>query len=128
MTPDSMLTTQRMVHSAEESVQEQGWESAWRDLKEQEPMLADYFENRSTMIAGNMALAGAPTNVVQGVYNDIMEITLTAISALRRGHYELWKDTEVGGTLMEMLDEDQIVQEDQINQQEGGEIEAEDLS
>jgi hypothetical protein len=49
--------------------------------------------------AGKLALAGAPTEVVQGVYHDVLTIVLTGIQALRRGHFELWKDTMAGSPL-----------------------------
>ena len=54
-------------------------------------------------VAGRLSLSGAPTEVVQGSHEDVLEVVLTCIQAMRRGHYALWKDT-VTGTRLAQLD------------------------
>jgi hypothetical protein len=53
-------------------------------------------------LAGKLALSGAPTTVVQGLYNEAMAVLLSSVEAQRRGHYELWKGTIIGTKLEEL--------------------------
>jgi hypothetical protein len=50
-------------------------------------------------IAGKMALAGAPTEVVQGVHADVLLVMLSSLEASRAAEYELWEGTVVGTRL-----------------------------
>ena len=115
MTPDSMLTTQEMIHDASTQLNEAGW-NAWNQrLTELEPELANFVDTRATVIAGRLALSGAPNAVTEGVFEDVMRCVLVAISALRQGHFQLWKDTEVGSRLLEIECSSQSEHEESVD-------------
>ncbi|MFQ3594353.1 MAG: hypothetical protein SNJ82_14340, partial [Gemmataceae bacterium] len=57
-----------------------------------------------------MALAGAPTEVVQGVHADVLLVMLSSLEASRAAEYELWQDTVMGSRL-EALTKPEVVPE-----------------
>jgi hypothetical protein len=68
-------------------------------LAGREPVLAAFLAEGLAAIAGRLALSGAPPEVVQGSHEEMLALALTCVQALRRGHYELWKDTMTGTRL-----------------------------
>jgi hypothetical protein len=102
MKPDSMLTTARMIHRAKRAIRKLGPEAALVDLMDREPKLGELIEDRAATIVGKLALLGAPNAVVEGVHGEVVGLCLTALSALRQGHYELWKDTALGERLRQL--------------------------
>ncbi len=99
MKPDGMLTTHKMIARAKKRLTKQGSTASLGDLTTLEPVLAEYIDNTSTQIVGKLALAGAPTELVQAVHEDVLKVVLTAIAALSRGHYKLWRETALGKLL-----------------------------
>jgi hypothetical protein len=73
------------------------------ELAGREPALAAYIQEGLAAMAGKLTLSGAPTNVVQGVFNEALTLVLSSVEAQRRAHYDLWKGTTVG-TLIEQLE------------------------
>jgi hypothetical protein len=92
MKPDSMLVEAEYVVRAHEEVVAKGSDGAMAELAKTEPALAAFVQHGLVTVAGKLALTGAPTEVVQGAYQDALAIILAGIAALRHGHYELWKD------------------------------------
>lgn len=115
MTPDSMLTTHAMIHDASTQFNEAGWNAWIQRLTELEPELANFVDTRATSIAGRLALSGAPNAVTEGVFEDVMSCVLVAISALREGHFQLWKDTEIGSRLLEIESSSQAEHEESVD-------------
>jgi hypothetical protein len=99
MKPDAMLINPELIVKARQEVADQGTGKSLEGFAQLEPALATYIYETTAGIAGKMALAGAPTEVVQGSHEDMLAVILTCLQALRRGHYELWKDTVVGSRL-----------------------------
>jgi len=99
MKPDAMLINTEFIVKARQDVAEEGTGKSLAGFAQLEPALAGYIYESTAGIAGKMALAGAPTEVVQGSHEDMLAVILTCVQALRRGHYELWKDTVVGSRL-----------------------------
>lgn len=64
---------------------------ACEDLAEFEPALARFIAHGSETVAGRLALSGAPTELVQAVYGDVLRMSLKAVQAMRRGQFEYWK-------------------------------------
>jgi hypothetical protein len=52
-------------------------------LREQEPALAKYIRDELVFVAGKLALSGVPTEAVQGAHEDVLNLVLTSVEALR---------------------------------------------
>ncbi len=103
MKPDGMLVEPEYVVAARQDVAEKGSGQALTDLAGAEPVLASFVHESLAAVAGKLTLSGAPTELVQGSHEEVLAVVLTCVQALRRGHYELWKDT-VAGTRLAQLD------------------------
>jgi hypothetical protein len=99
MKPDAMLINPEFIIKARQEVADQGTGKSLEGFARLEPALAAYIYETTAGIAGKLALAGAPTELVQGSHEDMLAVILTCVQALRRGHYELWKDTVIGSRL-----------------------------
>jgi hypothetical protein len=100
--PDSMMIEPVHIVSARQDVGQRGYPGALEELASREPALAAYISESMASLAGKLALSGAPTPVVQGLYNEALAVLLSSIEAQRRGHYDLWKGTIVGTRIEEM--------------------------
>lgn len=100
MKPDGMLVESEMIAAAMTAVGKQGTEKALNELATQERDLTAYIAHSAMTIAGKLALSGAPSEVVRGSHDDFLTVILTCVGALKHGHYELWKDTQVGSRLV----------------------------
>jgi hypothetical protein len=103
MKPDGMIVEPECVAAALEDVSSRGSDALLTELVNTEPALAAFVSQNAVTIAGKLALSGAPTEVVSGVHGDVLTAVLTSIQALRRGHFQIWKDT-MTDTRMEQLD------------------------
>jgi hypothetical protein len=104
MKPDSMLVEPTHIVTARQDLGAQGYPQALEDLATREPALAAYISESMASLAGKLALSGAPTQVVQGLYNETLAVLLSSVEAQRRGHYDLWKGTIVGTRLESLGD------------------------
>ena len=86
MKPDSMLIEPGHIVSARQEIGERGNPESLEDLARREPALASYISESMASLAGKLALSGAPTQVVQGLYNEALAVLLSSIEAQRRGH------------------------------------------
>ncbi len=102
MKPDGMLIDPEVILQARQDIADQGTGKSLQAFAQVEPALAAYIYETSAGIAGKMALAGAPAEVVQGSHEDLLAVVLTCVRALRLGHYALWKDTVVGSRLAQL--------------------------
>jgi hypothetical protein len=102
MKPDGMLVEPDHIMSAVQQVGASGSDKFLAEIGQTEPALASFVGQNLLSIAGKLALAGAPTEVVQGVHEDALVLVLSCIQALRRGHYELWKDAMTGSRLAQL--------------------------
>jgi hypothetical protein len=103
MKPDSMLVDPEFLMDARQEVVQVGVGTALDAVGESEPALASFIYESLAAIAGKLALSGAPTPLVQGLHEESLTLVLTCIQSLRRGHYELWKDS-IKGTPLAKLD------------------------
>jgi hypothetical protein len=97
-----MLINPEFIVKARQEVGDQGTSKSLANFAQLEPALAAYIYEATAGIAGKMSLAGAPTEIVQGSHEDMLAVILTCVQALRRGHYELWKDTVIGSRLAQL--------------------------
>ena len=93
---DGMLVTDEVFEASRVAIdarcQGDGLGAVAHDLADFEPVLVRRARDACESVAGRLALAGAPSEVVQGVFDDLYQVVLTAIDATRRGQYEYWKD------------------------------------
>ncbi len=91
---DGMLVGQvTLLHACEEVDElaaENGAQGPIDELAAFEPTLASYIDAHCEAIAGRLALTGAPSPVVQGIYRSILLMTVSAVQAMRRGQYDYW--------------------------------------
>jgi hypothetical protein len=71
-------------------IKEHGLHQAHKDLFHFEPALARFIAHGCETVAGRLALSGAPTELVQAVYGDVLSMSLKAVQAMRRGQFEYW--------------------------------------
>ena len=105
MKPDSMLVEPAHIIRARQDVAAKGSGEALNEFANAEPALASFVHESLAAVAGKLSLSGAPTELVQGSHEDLLAVVLTCVQALRRGHYELWKDT-LTGTRLAQLDKE----------------------
>src|SRR4051794_14408446 len=100
--PDSMIIEFDHIIAARQDIGQDGSPTSLESLGEREPALAAYISEGMASVAGKLALSGAPTPLVQGLYNETLMLILSSVEAQRRGHYALWKDTIVGTRLEDL--------------------------
>ncbi len=93
MNPDAMLVEPESLANALQEVAQQGNAAVLAHLRQQEPALVGFIEEKLATIAGHLALSGTPARVVRGVHREALFLILSSLQALRRGHYALWRDT-----------------------------------
>src|SRR6516164_3805034 len=98
-----MIVEPEHIVSARQDVATKGNGQAMNEFAQAEPALASFIYEGLASVAGKLSLSGAPTELVQGSYEDVLAVVLTCVQAMRRGHYALWKDT-VTGTRLAQLD------------------------
>jgi hypothetical protein len=105
MKPDGMLVEPKFIARACREVARRGGAKVLDELGGHEPALAAYLRESLAAAAGKLALAGAPTPVVQGVHEEVLTVALNCVQALRQGHYALWKDMLTGTPLARLAAE-----------------------
>ena len=99
MKPDSMLVDPGMIVKANREVADSERE-ALDELKQREPVLGNWIEREMLGLAGKMGLSGTAPEILIGSHCEFSAILLTALEAVRRGHYALWQDS-LSGTPLE---------------------------
>ena len=74
---------------------------ALRRLTEVEPCLGAYVDRRCREVLALLEAMNAPQELCAGVSMRTLSVTLAAVEAVRRAHYELWEGTEVGRALVD---------------------------
>jgi hypothetical protein len=97
-----MLVEPDTIVNARIAVGDKGALEALQALQEVEPSLGAFIQEALAAAAGKITLSGVPTPVVQGIHEEVLATVLTCVEAVRRSHYELWKDTAVGTRLAEL--------------------------
>jgi hypothetical protein len=97
-----MLVEPEHIAGARQEVAARGSGEYLNEVASTEPALASFIYESLAVVAGKLTLAGAPTEVVQGSHEEVLAVVLTCVQALRRGHYELWKDTATGTRLAQL--------------------------
>jgi len=100
--------------------------TALRRLSEREPLLASFMLEKMLVIAGRLALSGAPSEVVNEIDDCIRLLVLIGIEATRLGHYELWKDCAEGEHLRKIVEQEEQ-HEARTNDDDDDEIEISDV-
>ena len=102
MASDQQVTSKIVLQTLAE-FQRRGSTDAMRTLEAVEPDLTEYFLEALTSIHQEiLALGGAPKKS-QRAYRSVQTLVLVSIAALRRGHYETWRQAN-SGTRLDQLD------------------------
>ncbi|MCI0458972.1 MAG: hypothetical protein L0Z62_18595 [Gemmataceae bacterium] len=96
---DDTLVSEQALEVAYSELHEHGSEALWGRLLEAEPHLGNYLKHNATLVAGRLALSGAPQPVIEGVHNDLVATCAFVYLALRQGSYEIWQGTALGERL-----------------------------
>ncbi len=99
---DDMLVTETALQAAIDQMNQQGMDAVIQKLLQVEPTLGATLTHNATLIAGKLALCGAPEPVVSGVHADLLASCVMVYLAVRRGSYEIWQDTAVGDRLLDL--------------------------
>jgi len=84
-----MLVEPEMIAATKAVIAEYGLYPMLEQLAEREPALGQFVSETAMIIAGKMALSGAPTEIAQGVHEDMVALVMTCLGAVRRGTYEV---------------------------------------
>jgi len=95
-TCDGQLVTRDNLNSAQDAivelVEENGPMAALLDLLELEPVLGADIQQRCSAVAGQIAVTGAPPELVRLVFESAMTTAVSAVMATRQAYYDFWSD------------------------------------
>ena len=97
--PSDQQVSARAVLDAELMLRRQGPHQLLHNLEQVEPDLTNFLLETLTDIHQAILKLGGPARASQQVYMDVQRLSLVSITALRRGHYELWRNTDAGAQL-----------------------------
>lgn len=95
MTDGSLVTRNVLATVLKERATEGAETNAVQQLATREPVLAAYVSERIVAVSGKLALSGAPSEVVRGSYDDLLEIVTVTARAIWKGQDEFWKDVDL---------------------------------
>jgi hypothetical protein len=104
MKPDGMLVEPKSIAWASREVARRVGSKVLAEVGGQEPALAAYLQESLVAAAGKLALAGAPTPIVQGVHEEVLPVAMTCVQAPRQGHSASWKDMLIGTPLARLAE------------------------
>jgi len=81
----------RAVLDAVMELRRQGPAQVIEHLEQVEPELTNYLLESLSQIHQHLMMLGAPSRRTQRVYRQVQAMALVAITALRNGHFELWR-------------------------------------
>lgn len=89
----------RSVLDAVMELRRRGARQALEELEQVEPDLASYLMESLSDVHRQLLALGGPAKASRRLYRDIQSLTLVCITALRKGHYELWRQSDAGSNL-----------------------------
>jgi ribosomal protein L7/L12 len=99
---DDTLVSPQALQAAIDHMGQHGFEAILQSLGQAEPYLGHFLTENATRVAGKLALAGAPHEVVTGVHADLLSACALVYVAVRRGSYEIWQGTALGDRLQDL--------------------------
>lgn len=93
MASDQQVTA-KTVLDAELALRRSGAKKALEELEQVEPDLTNYLLESLSDLHRKLLDLGGPAKASQRMFLDVQHLTLVCITALRRGHFELWKKNE----------------------------------
>ena len=99
---DQAVVSPVALQAAITELNREGAEKLLSNIQQAEPELGPFIHHMALQVAGKLALAGAPTDIVQGVHTDLLAACALIYLALRKGSYEIWRDTALGERLKEL--------------------------
>ena len=102
MASDQQVTAKIVLQTLAE-FQRRGSTDAMHTLEAVEPDLTEHVLEQLTCIHQEILALGGPPKKSQRAYRSVQTLVLVAVAALRRGHYETWRQTS-SGTRLDQLD------------------------
>jgi hypothetical protein len=102
MASDQQVTA-RIIMQALLEFERRGSTDALKNLEAMEPDLTEFLLERLTDIHHDIQGLGGSPRSSRRVYRNVQTLVLVAVEALRRSHFELWRDN-VGGTRLDQID------------------------
>jgi hypothetical protein len=101
--PSDQAVTAKIVLQTLAEYERRGATHAMQTLEAVEPELTDHVLNQLTNIHQEILNLGGPPKKSQRAYRSVQALVLVALAALRRGHYETWRQAN-GETRLNQLD------------------------
>lgn len=92
--PSDQQVSARAVLDAELAVRRRGAKRTLEELEQVEPDLTNYLLESLSDVHRKLLALGGPAKASQRVFLEVQHLSLVCITALRRGHYELWKKND----------------------------------
>ncbi len=92
--PSDQQVTAKSVLDAEMALRRSGAKQALEELEQVEPDLTSYLLESLSDVHRKLLALGGRAKASQRVFLEMQHLTLVCITALRRGHYELWRRNE----------------------------------
>ena len=89
----------RAVLDAVMELRRRGSRQALQELEQVEPDLASYLMESLSDVHQKLLALGGPAKASRRLYDDMQSLALVCIAALRKGHYELWRQSDAGAKL-----------------------------
>lgn len=97
--PSDQQVSARAVLDAEMTLRHRGARRSLEELEQVEPDLTNYLLESLSVIHQKLLALGGPARASQRLFLEVQHLALVCITALRRGHYELWKQSDTGSQL-----------------------------
>jgi len=98
MASDQVVSA-RAVLDAEMSLRRLGSHQVLHELEQVEPDLTNYLLENLTDIHQRILALGGSAKASQRVFMEVQRLALVCINALRRGQFDLWKQSDAGAQL-----------------------------
>ena len=98
MASDQQVTAQVILRALLD-LQRRGNQRIMADLEKLEPELANHLMEELSLIHQKLVETGARAKEVRQLQQRIEGLALICITALRHGHYELWRQSAAGSSL-----------------------------
>lgn len=95
MTDASLVTQEILGRVIGQRAGVTGASNALELVAAREPILGSYVFERLMVLAGKLAVSGAPPDIVRGCCDDILDVVTIAVRAVWAGHDELWHGVDL---------------------------------
>ena len=93
---DASLVSPEILRAVVEKVSgESGGSEVLTRLSAREPVLGTYIVENLLVLSGKLALSGAPPDVVQACYDDMIKLVAVSVGSVWKASDDLWKGIRI---------------------------------